>query len=52
MQDIFRYEQRGVDAQGKVVGFFAPTGNIPTFLDELVTKGIGVSREIFVQQRI
>jgi pilus assembly protein CpaF len=52
MQDIFRYEQRGLDATGKVVGFFAPTGNIPTFLDELVTKGIGVSREIFVQQRI
>ena len=52
MQDIFRYEQRGVDATGKVNGFFAPTGNIPTFLDELVSKGIGVSREIFVQQRI
>ncbi len=52
MQDIFRFEQRGVDATGKVNGFFAPTGNIPTFLDELVSKGIGVSREIFVQQRI
>jgi pilus assembly protein CpaF len=52
MQDIFRFEQRGIDAQGKVNGFYAPTGNIPTFLDELVTKGIGVSREIFVQQRI
>lgn len=52
MQDIFRFEQRGVDPTGKVNGFFAPTGNIPTFLDELVSKGIGVSREIFVQQRI
>jgi Flp pilus assembly CpaF family ATPase len=52
MQDIFRYEQRGIDVNGKVVGFFAPTGNIPTFLDELVAKGIGVNREIFVQQRI
>jgi pilus assembly protein CpaF len=52
MQDIFRFEQRGIDVNGKVVGFFAPTGNIPTFLDELVAKGIGVNREIFVQQRI
>jgi pilus assembly protein CpaF len=51
MQDIFRFEQRGVDPSGKVVGFFAPTGNIPTFLEELVSKGIGVNREIFVQQR-
>jgi len=52
MQDLFLFEQRGVDATGKVQGFFAPTGNIPTFLDELVAKGIGVNREIFVQQRI
>ncbi|MHB0968172.1 MAG: ATPase, T2SS/T4P/T4SS family [Thermoanaerobaculia bacterium] len=52
MQDIFRFEQRGLDPTGKVVGFFAPTGNIPTFLEELTSKGIGVNREIFVQQRI
>jgi pilus assembly protein CpaF len=52
MQDIFRFEQRGVDPTGKVSGQFAPTGNIPTFLEELTTKGIGVSRELFVQQRI
>ncbi len=51
-QDIFRFEQRGLDQDGKVSGFFAPTGNIPTFLDQLTTKGIGISREIFVQQRI
>jgi pilus assembly protein CpaF len=52
MQDIFRFEQRGIDANGKVVGAFSPTGNIPTFLEELMSKGIGVNREIFVQQRI
>ena len=51
MQDIFRFEQRDVDPSGKVIGFFAPTGNIPSFLDDLVSKGIGVNREIFVQQR-
>ncbi|HVT03471.1 MAG TPA: ATPase, T2SS/T4P/T4SS family [Thermoanaerobaculia bacterium] len=52
MQDLFRYEQRGVDHNGKVNGFFAPSGNIPTFLEELTSKGIGVNREIFLQQRI
>jgi pilus assembly protein CpaF len=52
MQDIFRFEQRGIDPAGKVIGFYAPTGNIPSFLDELMSKGIGVNREIFVQQRI
>jgi pilus assembly protein CpaF len=52
MQDIYRFEQKGLDSNGRVIGTFAPTGNIPTFLDELVTRGIGVNREIFVQQRI
>ena len=52
MQDIFLYEQKGVDREGKVIGFFTPTNNIPTFLDELASKGIGVNREIFLQQRV
>ncbi len=51
-QDIFVYQQRGVDSKGKVTGFFTPTGNVPTFLDELAPKGIGINREIFVQQRV
>jgi len=51
-QDIFRYEQRGIDSEGKVVGMYSPTGNIPSFLDELTAKGIGVNREIFLQQRV
>ena len=49
-QDLFLFHQRGVE-NGKVVGSFAPTGNIPSFLDELASKGVGVNREIFLQQR-
>jgi pilus assembly protein CpaF len=51
-QDLFVFQQRSVGTDGKVNGFFAPTGKAPTFLDELERKGLGVSREIFVQQRV
>jgi septum site-determining protein MinD len=51
-QDLFLFHQRGVGADGRVAGFFSPTGNIPTFLDEVASKGIGVNREIFLQQRV
>lgn len=51
-QDLFVFNQRGVGADGKVDGFFGPTGAIPSFLDDLAAKGIGVNREIFLQQRV
>jgi pilus assembly protein CpaF len=51
-QDLFVFQQRSVGTDGRVNGFFAPTGKVPTFLDELERKGLGVNREIFVQQRV
>jgi hypothetical protein len=48
-QDIFVFKQTGVRPDGKIVGHHTPTGNIPTFLDELGAKGIAVPREIFLQ---
>ena len=51
-QDIFLFVQKGIDKEGKVIGHFTPTGTIPSFLDELAAKGIGVNREIFLQQRV
>jgi pilus assembly protein CpaF len=52
LQDIFRFEQRSVDSDGKVIGSFPPTGKEPTFLDELLRKGIGLNPEIFTRQRM
>ncbi len=51
-QDLFLFQQRGVGSDGRVLGFFGPTGHIPSFLEELASKGIGVNREIFLQQRV
>ena len=39
MQDIFEFEQTGVDAQGKVIGQFKPTGSVPTFIEDLAARG-------------
>ena len=33
MQDIFRYEQKGIDRDGRVTGEFHPTGVRPRFIE-------------------
>lgn len=40
MQDIVTFEQRGVSAEGKVVGEFCFTGVRPRFLDRLKAAGL------------
>jgi len=47
LQDIFRFEQRGVDGKGKVKGEFVATGIIPKFVQKLKEKGINIPAEIF-----
>ena len=46
MQDIFVYEQRGVDAAGKVQGVFRPTGIRPNIVDKLFDMGIPIPGEL------
>jgi pilus assembly protein CpaF len=40
MQEIFRFEQRGVDASGKVVGEFLPTGIRPRAMNRIEAFGV------------
>jgi pilus assembly protein CpaF len=40
MQDVFRFEQTGIDAAGRLVGSLEPTGIMPTFMDRLAKSGI------------
>lgn len=47
LQDIFRFKQEGVDAQGKVNGRFVATGHRPIFLDRLQAQGIHLDPQIF-----
>lgn len=48
LQDIFKFEQKGVDSKGKVKGDFVYTGIMPRFVQKLKEKGTNISQEIFL----
>jgi pilus assembly protein CpaF len=50
MQDIFRYQQQGFDANGKVKGYFHATGRVPEFYEDLKSRGLSVDMSIFKTQ--
>ncbi len=47
LQDIFIFEQKGVDDQGRLIGQFKPVGIRPKFLSKLEAAGIKLSNEVF-----
>ncbi len=47
MQDIFEYVQRGVDANGKVQGAYKATGSVPTFIEQVQSRGLTINRAMF-----
>jgi pilus assembly protein CpaF len=52
MQDIFVYEQSGVDERGKLVGRLRPTGIRPKFMEKLETHGIYLPPGVFGLDRV
>jgi pilus assembly protein CpaF len=52
MQEIFRFEQTGIDADGKVQGHFCATGVRPRFAERLKTFGAAVPEDTFDPDRI
>ncbi len=52
MQEIFRFEQRGVDPQGRVLGHFSATGVRPRFADRLRLFGVPVPDDAFDPDRV
>jgi pilus assembly protein CpaF len=40
VRNIFEFERSGVDENGKVLGEFGPTGYLPSFVDELIVRGL------------
>ncbi len=47
MQEIFRFRQTGVSADGQVQGKFEATGIRPRFIDQLAAHGINLSADLF-----
>jgi pilus assembly protein CpaF len=52
MQEIFRFEQTGVDRDGKVQGYFSATGVRPRFADRLKMYGAAIPDDTFDPDRI
>ena len=47
MQDVFRFEQEGVDEFGNVLGQLCPTGIRPKFADRLKANGVTLPSSMF-----
>lgn len=47
LQDIFVFEQTGVDSNGKVLGHHKSTGITPKCYEKIVAEGIKLDKEIF-----
>jgi pilus assembly protein CpaF len=52
MQEIFRFDRRGVDENGNVLGSIVPTGLRPFFAEKLRLSGIQLDAELFDTQRV
>jgi pilus assembly protein CpaF len=50
-QDIFLFDQQGIDKAGHVIGFHRATGVRPKFTDRLTRAGIELSAEVFDPSR-
>ena len=49
LQDIFRFDQKGLDNNGQVQGEFIYTGTKPRFMDALEAKGVIMPPSIFME---
>jgi pilus assembly protein CpaF len=49
MQDIFMFEQTGIDEDGRVIGRLRPTGIRPRCMDRLKAYGFEMSAEAFAE---
>ncbi len=47
MQDIFTFRQTGVDDHGKIIGSFKPTGAVPSFFENMKSRGLYLDPAVF-----
>ena len=47
LQDIFTFNQKGMDKRGKIMGEFQASGFIPRFIEVLEKKGYNIPRGLF-----
>ena len=47
-QDLFRFEQTGMDENGKLMGRFVPTGMQPSFMEKFQINGVDMPADFFM----
>lgn len=47
LQDIFVFEQKGMDDKGRIVGRHVPTGVVPKFIEKMESAGVYLPTQIF-----
>ncbi|MBO5774900.1 MAG: Flp pilus assembly complex ATPase component TadA [Kiritimatiellae bacterium] len=47
MQDIFTFRQTGVTPEGRILGHFQPTGAVPTWIDQVKSRGLEIDMAMF-----
>jgi pilus assembly protein CpaF len=52
MQEIFRFDRRGIDEEGNILGAIVPTGLRPSFAERLRLSGIQLDGDLFDTQRV
>jgi len=48
LQDIFSFEQYGVDENGKIIGKLIPTGVRPKFFEQIESSGVTIPSSVFI----
>jgi pilus assembly protein CpaF len=49
MSEIFKYERKGIDEQGNVIGKHSATGIVPRFNDQLKQRGLCSNMSVFAE---
>jgi pilus assembly protein CpaF len=51
LQDIFLFEEKGRNEQGRIIGRQVPTGIVPSFIERLQTSGFHIQHDWFNPRR-
>jgi pilus assembly protein CpaF len=50
MQELFRFERTGFDANGRIQGYFTGCGQIPSFYEEVQRAGVPLELSVFAKR--
>jgi pilus assembly protein CpaF len=50
MSEIFRFERRGIDENGNIIGQYISTGIVPRFHERMKQRGVNISLNVYTDQ--